>query len=155
GPDNIAVASTSVPTTVRGGGEADAFSVGAGTNNLDAIRGRLTLDGGGGANRLQVNDQNDANPSTWEVTASAVDRVATPPAAAPVSAGMDYANFQTLAVNAGRGDDQIHARGTSAATTINAGPGFNGVLAGSAANSVDGIQGALSVPADVSGSLGV
>jgi hypothetical protein len=154
GDNSVDVPSTSAPTTIRGGAADDTDRVGAGPNNLDGIRGRLTLDGGAGANQLQANDQNDANPSTWEVTASAVDRVAAPPGAPAVSAGMDYANFQSLAVNAGRGDDQVHARATSATTTINGGPGFNGVLAGNAANSLDGIQGALSVPTDVPASLG-
>src|SRR5262249_32264888 len=72
--DNIDIVSTGVDTTVSGGGEADVITAGAVNNNLDQVRGRLTIDGGAGANTLKVNDQANANPSTWEVTGATVDR---------------------------------------------------------------------------------
>jgi acrosin len=154
--DTIAVASTGASTFLNTGGGNDTVTVASQTSNLDDIPSPVIVDGGADANTLLVNDQSNPNPSVWEVTAAKVDRTAYPAGSVIVRhAGVDYSNIQTLTVNAGSGDDTINVRGTSAATTVNAGPGFNGVYAGNRANSLDDIQGALSVPADVAPALGV
>jgi hypothetical protein len=145
--DNIAVASTSAPTTLRGGGGADAFSVGAGTNNLDGIQGTVTVDGEAGANQLQINDQANANSATWGVTGSMVTRVnQTPAGSLPVT--IQYANIGDLTLTTGSAGtyDNINVRGTSAATTVNIVAGLDEIDVGNLAHSLDDLHGVLTIP---------
>lgn len=51
----------------------------------------------------------------------------------------------TTKINTGGGDDSVTVRATGAATTINTGAGTNTVLVGSTTNTLDGIQGAMTV----------
>jgi hypothetical protein len=146
GRDTVNLAATRAPTVVLAGGGADAVNVASATNNLDAIQGHLTIDGGPGSNQLQVNDQKNANPSVWEVTGGTLDRTSKPAGGTAVHVGVTYSNIQTLAANAGAGADDIKVRGTSAATTMDLGGGSDKVSVGNAANSLDDLHGALTLP---------
>jgi hypothetical protein len=147
GPDTIAVAGTSAPTTLRGGGGADAFSVGAGTNNLDGIQGSVTVDGEAGVNQLQVNDQANANSATLGVTGSVVTRVNQAPAGS-VPVTIQYANIGNLTLTTGSAStfDNLKVLGTSAATTVNIVAGLDEIDVGNLAHTLDDLHGVLTIP---------
>jgi acrosin len=147
GPDRVNVESTPGATAVSTGDGADTVTVAAQARSLDVIQGLLTVNGGTGVNQLQVNDQNNYQPSTWELTGTSIDRTALPPSMAPVHDGLTYSNIKALTVNTGNGDETINVRGTSADTILNPGAGLTTVNVGNLANSLDDLHGTLTVPA--------
>src|SRR5262249_44816660 len=134
GPDHVNLESTPGPTAVNTGDGADQVTVAAQARNLDVIGGPLTLNGSIGANQLQINDQNNARASTWQVTGTSIDRTSVVPGQASVHVGITYGNIQTLAVGDGAGDDTINVQGTSADTTLSGGAGLNTINVGNTAN---------------------
>src|SRR5262249_35708838 len=63
---------TAVTTVVNAGSGSDTINVGSAANTLDAIRGGLTVNGQGGTNTLNINDQGSTTPHTYTVTATTV-----------------------------------------------------------------------------------
>jgi Ca2+-binding RTX toxin-like protein len=76
GGSTVRVRSTSASTRTRvnAGSAVDTFNVGNTSNQLDDIRGELTLTGGIGADRLNLNDQGAAAGQTWTVDTGFVQR---------------------------------------------------------------------------------
>jgi hypothetical protein len=139
-PDMIDVLATAVPTTIDAGDGADTITAGASNNNLDNLQAKLTVLGGPGQDNLFVNDRNNAQPSTWTVTAGAVDRTAL-----TVTRTISYSGMEAVEADAGSGPDNIGVGSTSAPTTLRGGGGADDISVGAGTNNLDGIHGLLTV----------
>jgi hypothetical protein len=130
--------STSVASTLNTGAETVLIDVSPQAQNLSAIQGPITINGTGSA-PLVINDQNDPAAAAYTITASSVTR--------PGSAGITYGGVPAITVNGGGHGNTFAVLSTAAGTalTVNAGAGNDTISVGSAANTLDGIQGALTV----------
>jgi len=126
GKDKVLVQATSpgVETRINLGVGTDTVNIGAaldGVNvSLDGIKGKLIIDGGnetkgGDADHISFNDQGDVTANTYRLTASRLTRTGMP--------DIEYSNFTTLGLNAGKGTDTIYVDGASALITVDAGAG--------------------------------
>src|SRR5262249_34351187 len=98
------------------------------TSILGSSRGSVSVDGGGGANTLTIDDQNNPFASTWTATGTAVTRsYFDPTVLATVTSTISYANLASLAVNGGFGGNTISVLNTAAGTntTVNSGNGVD------------------------------
>jgi Ca2+-binding RTX toxin-like protein len=151
--DTVNVQSTlaSTPVTLKMGGGDDTVNIGSAGNSLDPILGAVTVDGQAGSDRLTLNDQGQSSYHDYTVTATTVSRNG--------AALVTYVGTENLTVNAGSPPiifiasatpsvvlDQNHfvVKSTSANTTLN-GLGDTLFTVGSDGNSLDGIQGPLTV----------
>lgn len=123
GADTVAVLSTAsgIPVSVAAGAGADSLTVGSDVNSLDDLLGDITLAGGGGSDRLTINDQGDAGGNTYNLAAGTFDRTGT--------AQLTYQTVEALVVNASGGADTVNVSGTAAGTpvTVNGGAGNDAV----------------------------
>jgi len=128
GADNVFVGSTrtGTVTTVKTEGAADRITVGArldGTNwTMDAIDGRLVIDGGTEADTLTFNDSGDATANTYALTAGRLTRTG--------AANVEWSAAETLSLLAGRGADTITASSAPAGSVIDGGAGYDRVTVG-------------------------
>src|SRR5205807_10112665 len=112
--------------------------------SLDTIRGRVSVDGQVGADRLTVNDQGAIRGVGYTITSTAVSRFG--------AASVAYAGVEDLTVNAAsvfeffRPVNQFAVKSTSIATTLNGARSFRDVCTvGNNCNSLDDIRRALPV----------
>ena len=100
----------------------------------------LTLNGNGGANTLNVYDQSKTTAETYHVNALVLY-------VRPFSEGITYAGMTTVVLNGGQGGNTYEVYGTGAGSsyTVNGGTGGATFNVGSITNSLDNIQGALTV----------
>jgi hypothetical protein len=148
--------------TVNSGAGGDTISVGNVANSLDDIQGDVTVNGQAppSAEPLTINDQGDLDAHTYSISATTVTRsgaasiVYATVESLTLNAGLaddtiDVLNTATPAnvVNAGNGDDTINVRGTAAGAplTVNGGNDDDTINIGSLGNSLDDIQGAVTV----------
>ena len=129
GNDTVSINHTvaGIPVTVDLGSGSDTVSVSPATENLDAIAGPVTVNGGSGT-QLIVDDQNAngagvlPNITTYVLTGSILTRSASgivlPAGPAFVRvATITYGGLAGLTLNAGATNNAIYVEGTSTATT--------------------------------------
>jgi hypothetical protein len=132
-------------TIVNGGPGNDTFNItpsDATFNNNDNfgnITGPLTVNGGGGADLLIIDDQNDTAADTYTIAAGNVQRTG--------SAGLTYTGIQGVVVNGGSGGDTYNVNSTAAGTpvTINAGSGNDTFNATPSSNNLSNLGALLTV----------
>jgi hypothetical protein len=139
-PDMIDVRATAVDTTIDAGDGADMITAGATNNNLDNLQAKLTVRGGPGADKLVANDRNNAQASTWTITAGEMDRTV-----ATITRTISYSGVEAVEADAGSMPDNIAVASTSAPTTVRGGGGADAISVGAGTNSLDGIQGIVTV----------
>src|SRR5262249_37417368 len=140
GNDRIFVENTvaGIPVTIDAGDGNDTITVGGPLNNLDNIQATLTINGGGGSDRLNLNDQGNAAAATpYTIRNSSCSR--------SNSATINYSNLENLIFSGGSGTNPISVEGTAAAMplTINAGAGNDTIRLGNASNKLDDIFGTM------------
>jgi hypothetical protein len=140
--ENVQATNAGTSTTINTGSVRDTVNVGStndATSTLNNIRGDLVVQScGGGNTTLNANDQAAAAGQTYVVTRTSITR-----------AGIGtifFCGITGLNVN-GAGASTYNIQGTpaGAATAINARAGNNVINVGSAANTVNDIDGSLSV----------
>lgn len=112
--DTIAItgsaAGTAVAVACAGGN--DIITLGQG--NIDAdLAGVVTVNGGGGSNRLTVDNSNDPDPATLTINATTVVAAVTHP----------YSGITSRIVNTGAGGTNLAVNSVIVPTTINGGSG--------------------------------
>ena len=111
---NIRSANANEPVTIHAGGGDDTFNVSsdAPTNSgtLNDIHALLTIDGGAGANTLNVSDAGDATANTGTLTATALTGLG-------MTGGITYGTVETLNIALGSGADQFTIQSTHSNTT--------------------------------------
>lgn len=150
-PDTITVLCTSSATTISTGEGSDWIDVGSIDTRLDGIRAAVTVLGGIGGAELWLHDYGAFVPGhIYTVTSDAVTR-----------SGIANIYYDTavshVRLNAGWGNDTVNVRSTSLVTpvtvSLKAG-GADTVNVGNTDNSLDSIQGPLTILAEV-GTTGV
>jgi Ca2+-binding RTX toxin-like protein len=114
------------PLTINTGSGGDTVNLGSSLNQLDPIRGAVTVNGRpGGSTALNINDQGSISSHNYTLTATDVSRFDT--AAVPDMAPITYAAIKTLTVNASTGTDvpSIFSTAAGTSTVINGGAGYN------------------------------
>src|SRR6185436_2352153 len=96
--DTIQVDSTlaTTPATINGGTGDDTFTIGKiGTNSLDGLLGKLTLNGDANttADIVNINDQGDGDANAYTINKTTVDRSG--------AAQITFGTMEKLIVNAG------------------------------------------------------
>jgi len=95
GTVNVQGTAAGTTTTVNAGAGDDTINVGSADNLLDGILGVLNIDGQGGKNTLNVNDQASTTPHTYKVTSTSVTRTN------PGSVTINYSDIEHLHVHKG------------------------------------------------------
>jgi hypothetical protein len=134
---NINSTAAGTPLFIIAGAGNDTFNLAALSGSLDNIQGTVFLNGGGGTNAVNVDDQNKSLTQTYAITATTVNR-------GGLFAGLTYASIQDLFVNGGTGADIYNILSTSAATTVNGGAASDTFNVGSG-GVLDAILGPLTV----------
>lgn len=115
GNDQFNVFSTAAqtPMTVNGGDGGDVFNVGGFGGiqmSLDNIAGALTLNGQGGSDTANFNDNNEPTSHAYTLSASAVQRDTPVP--------MNYGTVEAVAVHGGSAGDNVQVLSTAASTPL-------------------------------------
>ena len=154
GGTEFAVRGTSTQTTVDTGGGNDTIDVSsdAPTNlgSLGQLAGHLTIDGqGSGTDTLNISDFGDVVAGSGRLTSTDFTGFGT--------AGISYANVESLNIQLGQGGDELDITSTylSAVTTIRAGPGSDTVNVSSDAPADLGTVGGIAGQLIVDGQTGV
>ena len=110
---------------------------------VNNIGGLVTVDGGGNADVVNVDDTGDSTNSSGTLTDASLTGLG-------LGAGINYSVVETLNINLGSGNDTFNVQSTNAitVTTLNTGSGTNTINVGSltptlSGGIVDNIQGAL------------
>ncbi len=138
---NVTSSFATVTTTVNAGAGDDIFNVGI-IGSLGSLLGPVFLNGDANSDTLNVDDTNDAGPNAYTLTTTTLDRS---------GAGLiTYGTMENLVLNASVGSDTINVQSTLAATpvTLNGGTGDDTFNVGNASNSLDNIQGAVTINGD-------
>ena len=148
--DEVTVEGTAAFVTVNANGGGDAIHVTPVSKNLENAYG-LSVDAGGGADVMNLNDQNNPYSALllsqlYTVTGSSVGRWLQLGFLGPFFFAVGYDAVETLNLHAGGGPDFIQVRGTSASTRVAGGIGDDFVAVGSTANTLDDLLGDLIVP---------
>lgn len=102
--------------TIDGGAGSDTYNISPDEKNLDRIDGAISIESGGGVDRLNINDQNNAGNQTYTLTDSSFDRTAFPL--------LDYVGIIYLTLNTSLDRDVVDVDSTAFIhTTINSGDG--------------------------------
>jgi Ca2+-binding RTX toxin-like protein len=138
---NIDGTANGAPLTVNAGSGNDGFNITPDNHLLDNVQAAVTLTDGGGSNVLTIDDQNDtAAGGTYTINAGSVQRTG--------SALVSYGGVQSIVVNGSSSAAMTYTiNGTAAGVplTVNAGSGDDTVTVGGAGNTLDVLQGALTV----------
>lgn len=143
GGNIVDVRSTAFGTdvTVNSGSGSDTINIGSVGNSLDAILGSVSVNGQSPASgeTLNINDHGDADGHTYSISATTVTRNG--------SANIDYATVESLILNAALGVNIVNVLGSLSTTpvTVNGGPNDDTVNVGNLANSLDDLQGTLTI----------
>jgi len=138
--DSLTVLSTVNAISVKAGADNDTIDIGRlGTGALSAIQAAVSVDGESGSDLLRVNDPASGAARTYTVTTTSVK----PTGGFDVS----YAGTESVALTAGGLADTFNVQSTALGTamTINEGAGNDTANVGSTANTLDDIQGVLSL----------
>ena len=146
GDDTINIISTSAATTLNTGAGDDTINVGSLAPTLlggtvNAINGKLTLDGQDGNDTLNVDDTGDQAPNNGTLTANTLTGLGM------TGGGIHYSNLENLEISLGSGNDTFDITGTTTRagfrtiTMVNTGAGNDKVMV-----SIDaGVDGPLAV----------
>jgi hypothetical protein len=129
------VTGTSVPTTLQGGAGNDTFNLG--TSKLDALVGRVSVNGGAGADSVILNDKAATANTTYLIAADSVTRHG--------FGGLSYAAVASLALHGGSGKDVYNVLSTSAATSVDSSAGHNTFLLSAGTMSLASLAGPLTL----------
>jgi hypothetical protein len=143
GSGNNSIVVDSVPTggtsSVDAGGGRDNISV-TPQGGLNALGGTLSISGGTGVNdSLAIYDDADVASDTYTVTASSIERTG--------AAVVNYGGIESLALDAGSGDNTVNVFGTpaGASTAVNAGPGNDTTYVADQTSQLSSLGGPLAV----------
>ena len=122
--------------------ESAALTGGSDANKFwfESWGGQITLNGGGGADRLLLDDALTAASTAYTVYDN---RVTYPRNGKTVT--VNYVNFAELTINGGTVTSTFNVESTSAATTINPGSGGGAVRVAPAGRTLDQLRGPLTV----------
>jgi hypothetical protein len=151
---------------VDGGSPGEQFTIGDGSENLDRLPTTVVIQGAGSdpqghGDSLVINDKPNATNSfitstapLFTITGQSVTRTDPvtfvfdgAPGSATLKSEMDYSGIANVEVDGGASPNTFNVEGTAAGTsmTINAGSGGDTFNVGSPTNTLDPIQGAVSV----------
>ncbi len=139
--DTYDIESSSASTAVRvnGGSGNNTFNISPTAQNLNNIKGDLTINGGLGNNVMNIFDDNNANPVTYSVTSSTVTRTG--------AATISYSSINSLTLDGGSGNDTYNINGTASGTKL-------ALTAGKGNNAFNMISAAASSSVSVKGGSG-
>jgi hypothetical protein len=126
------VDSTSLPTTINSGGDNSSFSI-SNDYTLDQFAGRVTINGKGVNNAVDLEDFDTSFHGTYTITSRSVDR--------PGFGGLTYSNVQVLGLTGSQGGNVYDVTGTSAKTFLYGLGGSNTIDLGG--GSLNGLTGAV------------
>ena len=137
GDNTININSTAfgVPVTVNAGLGNDTINVGNG--NLDNLPGAVTVNGQGGVDTVNVNDQTAPFSDTYTITSTTLSRI--------IFGGLSYSGIEGLTLNAETGNNTININSTAfgVPVTVNAGLGNDTINVGN--GNLDNLPGAVTV----------
>jgi hypothetical protein len=135
----VHVESTAASTTVNAGAGTALIDVSPQAQNLSNIAALLTVNGGGGSGSLILDDQGAAAAEAYTIGSASISH--------PGSARVAFAGIQAITLNGGNHGNSVRVSDTAAGTTLalNTGAGNDTIIVGNAANSLDSVQGALSI----------
>jgi Ca2+-binding RTX toxin-like protein len=144
GSDTFFVRSTAAgtATTLNGGPGSDILALGSATRSLDPIQGPVAFNGQSDNDQINVFDQGTLVGKSYRLTTNSLSRS---------GAGvLSFDNTESLSVFATSGNDTFAVLSTSASMLVNVslGAGADTMVVGSAANSLDTIQGTVIVSGD-------
>lgn len=123
---NFRIASTSAATdyVINAGLGDDTFTFGGSARDVSNVLGDVSVNGDGGLDRLQYNDDNFTTASTYTASGNVFGRVGV--------GNVDPATTELFVLNAGTGGDTINVNETfaSLAGTVNGGGGNDTIFAG-------------------------
>ncbi|WP_406695275.1 DUF4394 domain-containing protein [Singulisphaera sp. Ch08] len=114
GDQTLSAAASNVTVIVNAGAGDDKFNVGTAASPASLLAATFILNGEGGNNQATVDDTLDATGRTVVIT---------PNSLAGFGGAVNFSDLESLIINAGNGDDQVHILGTLIATSVNAGGG--------------------------------
>jgi len=131
--------------TVLGEGEPDTINVSPVAKNLDNIQGTLIVNGGDGADTLNINDQSNPFGTSYTITSTAVTRSGAAAIYYRPKLPFGTSAMEAVYVNAGSGSDTISIQGTPSGTlvAVNGGSGNDAFNIGSSTNTLDALLGDL------------
>ena len=132
---NINSTAFGVPVTVNAGPGNDTINVG--TGNLDNLPGAVTVNGQGGVDKVNVNDDKASFSDTYTITSTTLSRI--------IFGGLSYSGIEGLTLNAETGNNTININSTAfgVPVTVNAGPGNDTINVGN--GNLDNLPGAVTV----------
>jgi len=135
---NVNTILAGIPVSLTGGAGNDVFNVTPAGMKTSTLKAGLTINGGGGTNTLNVNDQSDTTSPTWTVTTTSI--------AVSNASAIAFNGLQTLNIFGGLGADTYNIDSTAAGTTlsIQGGAGNDSFNVGPDTLFVDNLQGAVS-----------
>jgi hypothetical protein len=111
GQNTVSIEKTTGNLTVDFGTGTNTAQITPTSQNLDNIHGALTINGGGGNDTLTLNDQANANSSTWAATGGQVTRSYTILLGGWIpetfTTSVNYSGLTSLVLNAGAGPNTI------------------------------------------------
>jgi hypothetical protein len=103
GADSINLRSATIPVTLNGGGGNDAITLGPASafppSNLGAIDANVSVDGGAGADQLNLNDQQSDSPLSYQLSPGFFDRTDFP--------RVSFAGVEVAELGTGSATDQV------------------------------------------------
>jgi len=146
GDDTVLVQGTAAALTgVYTGTGNDTVTVRSAASRLDTLPGTLLVDAGPGANALEVNEAGRTAADTVVLTAAVIYSTAVPFTVMYTATGGSFARGVYL--QTGTGPDSVYVQGTAAGsfTGVLTGAGDDTVYVHSLANTLDDLDGTLSV----------
>ncbi len=132
---NVTSTASATPVSINGNGGNDTITLGSG--NLDALQGKVAVDGGSGNDTVLHNDSAVSFSDAYSITSSTVSRA--------FFGGLGYAGVEGLTLNAETSNNAINVTSTTSATILNVnGNGGNDTITLGGGN-LDALQGKVTV----------
>jgi hypothetical protein len=153
---NVQSTTATTPVSILGGAGTDIFNIGSSANLLSTIQGPLFIDGQGGSNFVNFNDQGSTAATAYTVGATQLERTGGIPIPFAhsshvylyASAADDTFDLQSSAIiHIGAGDRTVSIPRVPAGVTAiyDAGVGHDTFNVGNAANTLNEIRGGLGI----------
>jgi Ca2+-binding RTX toxin-like protein len=125
-------------TTVNGGPGQDTVNIAGFSHQLSNLGGPLSVDGGSGTNDMNAYDDFTTGTQTYTVTASTLTRTGAPT--------VTYANFGSLTLDTGAGNNATYIDSTApGTTTVNGGPFDDSIYVTPTSENLADLGGSLTV----------